>query len=252
MLPKEISSLQHPIVKTLVKLREKKEAREEEKQVLIVGKKLISEMAELGPLELLLLPIGSQAPSHWRVKTTLFASEAIFKKITGLVSPELMAATVALPEESTLKNMRWIVVFDRLNDPGNVGTLLRSALSLGWEGAFFTPDSADPFNEKALRAAKGATFRLPMRRASLDVLFELTQKNGIPLIAADLEGEPLDQLAPLPGALLVLGNEAHGIAPLIKQRSQKVTIPLSGQMESLNVASAGAILLYTLRAHGKR
>lgn len=249
MLPKEISSLQHPIVKNLVKLREDKRERLEKKQVFITGKKLIAEIAATTPLDALFLPKGMALPSNWRATAVYWVSETIFKKITGLMSPELIAATVPLPQEQSLEKMHWIVAFDGVSDPGNLGTLLRTALALGWEGAFLTPGCADPFNEKALRAAKGATFHLPLRSGSEEELLSLAKNK--PTWVADLEGKPINNLSPSTSGLLILGNEAHGVSQNLKTHCQKITIPMQTTMESLNVASAGAILLYTLRPHGK-
>ena len=246
MVPKEISSLQHPIVKRLVKLREDKGARHQEGLALISGKKLVEEIAAEQPLEMLFLPQGMEVPPGWQVNQVYWVAEGLFKKITGLMHPELIAAAVKLPKEHLLEDKQWIVALDGVSDPGNLGTLLRTALALGWEGAFLISGCSDPFNEKAVRAAKGASFRLPLRYGSAEQLLQLAQKNSLATWVADLAGTAVDRIERSKNGLLILGSEAHGVSSILKEHGTRVTIPLTGKMESLNVAGAGAILMYIL------
>lgn len=229
---RSIVSLQHPLVKHLVKLRQNKDYRQEQGQVLIVGDKLIAEQA---PVQLLLTTAQSPAIQADEV---ISITPEILKKITGLQQPESMAAVVPLPPPADLRGKTWILVLDQINDPGNLGTLLRTALALGWEGVFITENSVDPYNEKALRAAKGATFFLPIAYGSWEDLKHWH------LYAADMDGTPFEQAHIQTPLALVLGNEAHGISRPIQH---KLSIPMNGQSESLNVAIAGGILLHALR-----
>ncbi len=241
MLPKEISSLQHPIVKHALKVRTDKAYRTAESEVLIAGFKLVREVA---PLKALFVLPGTPLVPADQVYTV---TEDILKKITGLMHPEPIAALTAMPEESSLTGARFLLALDQVSDPGNVGTLLRTALALGWEGAFLTEGSADPFNDKALRAAKGATFRLPFRTGTAQELLALARSNKMRLLLADVGGSPLS--ASKENTLLVLGSEAKGASQALKDQCEAITIPMSGKMESLNVACAGAILMYAVN-HG--
>ncbi|NGX39131.1 MAG: 23S rRNA (guanosine-2'-O-)-methyltransferase RlmB [Chlamydiae bacterium] len=241
MLPKKILSLQHPIVKNFVKLRENRKWRHEMGRVVISGWKQITEAKKV---DILLTEKGKPLPEV-EANQIYFVTDAILKKVTGLLAPEPYAATIEIPAQSTLAQKRWILCLDGVSDPGNLGTLLRSALALGWEGAFLL-DSCDPYNEKALRAAKGATFRLPLRMGTLLSLFDLIETEDlIPRIAAPT-GEPLQNLPKQENCLLILGNEASGVRPELKETFPSLSIPIIG-IESLNVAAAGAILLYTLK-----
>ncbi len=244
----ELNSLQHPLVKKLVLLRENKATRVAENLVLISGTKLIEELALEMPLEALLLPKEKEPPKNWKIKTLYWVTESIFKKITGLPHPEPIAALLPLPSQKELTHKQWIVALDGVSDPGNLGTLLRTALGLGWEGAFLLPGCSDPFNERAIRAAKGATFKLDLCEGSHESLLELAKVKKLPLWAADLHGRPLSEVKTPKGSILVLGSEAAGINKNLKSHCQMLTIPLSGRMESLNVASAGAIALYKLKS----
>jgi RNA methyltransferase, TrmH family len=120
----------------------------------------------------------------YKADETYLGTPAVLKKIIGLETDDLVAAEVALPESSSLAGAKKIIVLERLSDPGNVGTILRTALALGWDGAFITPGTADPFNDKALRAARGAPLFLPLRFGTIEEL-------KMPLYIADVHGKNL-------------------------------------------------------------
>ena len=271
MAVKEITSLQHPIVKHLVKLRTSSAYRKEQRSVLVVGNKGVRELAEMGLVKTLFssdsIPYGPaqgrDAPPFGPALRDPFdqaqgrhckVTPEIMKKISGVVSPESLAAECILPEGVDLSQKQLVLVLDGVSDPGNLGTLLRTALSFGWDGAFILPSSCDPYNEKALRAAKGATFRLPLQFGAVDDLKKMHYRH---VYIADAKAEaassfesPSTRLRTSLGTafqkpmLLVLGNEAHGVSPEIRAFGEPVAIPMKGDMESLNVAVAGGILLY--------
>ena len=247
MLTKKITSLQHPIVRHLNKLRTSKRYRSEKKTVLLSGKKVIFELGASHPIKKLLISPDFPTPKKLRAEETFLAAPSLFKKITGLVKPEQIVAEVALPKPSSLKKGQYLIALDDINDPGNLGTLLRTALALGWDGVFLTDKCADPFNDKALRAAKGATFHLPIRQGSREELLALIEERELTPVAADIKGTEPTTLSISSPYILILGNEARGIHPTLKKISTLVSIPMHGKMESLNVASAGAILMYTLK-----
>ncbi|NGX37704.1 MAG: putative TrmH family tRNA/rRNA methyltransferase [Chlamydiae bacterium] len=240
MLSKEISSPQHPIVKTFVKLRTSRKFRYEQKQVVIAG---IKQVSEAPSLDILLVRTGF---SHSLKANQIYSvSESLLKKVTGLESPEPMAAIVGMPDWASLNGKKWILGLDGIQDPGNLGTLLRTALALGWEGAFMTENCVDPFNEKALRAAKGATFRLPLRMDTEKklCLFAKDYQTWI----ADPHGKSLNEISSQKNGFLILGNEAQGVSETLKAQFNALSIPIA-DIESLNVAAAGAILMYNLKS----
>jgi RNA methyltransferase, TrmH family len=236
---KEITSLQNPFVKHCVSLRTDKEYRMEKGSLLISGEKMVLELKSL--CKHLIVQEGF-SPSFSSIPTT-FVSYSILKKITGVESPEGVAAEISAPDFCDLSNKNYILALDGISDPGNLGTLLRTAWALGWEGAFITKNSCDPFNEKALRAAKGATFRLPLMRGDLKTF--LSKRKGI-IYAADPKGKPLSSKGRNEPLLLILGNEAHGVAQGIKKECELLSIPMHQGADSLNVAIAGAILMHDL------
>jgi TrmH family RNA methyltransferase len=139
-----------------------------------------------------------------------------------------------------------LVVLDAVQDPGNFGTLARTAEALGAAGLIALPGTVDPWNPKSVRAAMGATFRLPVVPVDWEALSPWLSSRGFITLAAAAGGEPLPD--PRPGrAALVLGNEGAGISNETRARADRVVgIPIRGRAESLNVAAAGAILLYEL------
>jgi TrmH family RNA methyltransferase len=238
MVAKEILSVQHPLVKRTVALRQDRKVREQEGRVLIVGKNLISDLASHVSFERLFY-LEELPPFAAREK--LHVSLSVLKKITGLEEPDGWAAIVPLPSPRSLKHCSRILILDQIGDPGNLGTLWRSALGLGWDGVWITPGTVDPFNDKALRAAKGATFRFPYEWIKRE---EISKWKGS-LLVADLQGEPLRTVKVKSPLGLILSHESRGPHHWTKEYT-KVTIPMSSSMESLNVASAGSILLYQL------
>lgn len=142
-----------------------------------------------------------------------------------------------------------VVVLDGVQDPGNVGTLVRTAYALGAFAAVALPGTADPWSPKATRAAAGAILHLPVAAAGWEETREWLRRHRFEVWGADAEGEPLPRGAPRPPrAALVLGNEGAGLSDAVRSACDRiVSIPIAGEAESLNAAAAGAILLDRLR-----
>lgn len=248
---RELTSLQHPLVKHLVHLRQNRIYREEHQSVVVVGIKPVTEVSQKNHVKLLLAYDETFIPKGISADDIIIVNEEIMKKISGMEHPEGLLAEIAMPkmdiESVSLKDKKFIIVCDGVSDPGNLGNLLRTGLALGWEAAVMLGNSCDPFNDKALRAARGATFRLPIVQSTWKDLAKVIEKNGLQPIVADLDGTPLENVKFPKGVLLVLSNESHGVSDEAKQICKKVTIPMPGPMESLNVATAGAILMYAFR-----
>ncbi|MGA8164969.1 MAG: RNA methyltransferase [Waddliaceae bacterium] len=247
-MAKTIVSLHHPIVKHLVKLRTSSRYRHERRSVVILGSRMVNEVCPYRETRALLLAEGASVPPQIKPEEVYFVTEGILKKISGVQHPQGMLAEVAMPSPSQLDKCRYVVAFDRIGDPGNLGTLLRTALALEWEGAYILDSSCDPYNDKAIRAAKGATFYLPIRRGTWKELKQLVEENRLTPIAADIHGQKIQQMAMPKRVLLVLGSEAHGLSAEGEQLCRKVAIPTAGLMTSLNVAVAGGIFMYYIKS----
>ena len=139
------------------------------------------------------------------------------------------------------------VVLDRLQDPGNIGTILRTADAAGFDLAVFMKGTADPFSPKVVRSATGSLFRLPMVFVKdAEELAELVHSAGKRLIATAMDAEKAYYDCDLEkDAAIIIGNEGNGISPELMMRAdEKIMIPMAGNTESLNVAVAAGILMY--------
>lgn len=160
------------------------------------------------------------------------------------VAPIPRAGLDALPVEA--HDPAVVLVLDAVQDPGNFGTLARTAEALGAVGLVALPGTVDPWNPKSVRAAMGSTFRLPVVEAAWDDLAPWLARRGVRTLAAVVGAGPLGDGRPRRAAL-VLGNEGAGVGDETRARADAaVGIPLRGRAESLNVAAAGAILLHEL------
>ncbi|HEX8212822.1 MAG TPA: RNA methyltransferase [Longimicrobium sp.] len=138
-----------------------------------------------------------------------------------------------------------LLVLDAVQDPGNFGTLVRTAEALGAAGVVALPGTVDPWNPKSVRAAMGSSFRLPVVEADWAVLEPWLRGHGVVTVASAVGAPPPDSLPRR--AALVLGNEGAGVsADTLRRADVTLGIPLRGRAESLNVAAAGAILLHEL------
>lgn len=241
---KTISSLQHPLVKELTQLHKSRKERECAGKLIVEGNNLLNELlAEHPPLQLL---VREGEPLPKTSAETIIVTEAVMRKISACEAPPGLLAVYRIPsvDAATLlkKSPRRLLILDRISDPGNLGTLLRSAAAFGWEGIYLTPGSVDPFGPKAIRAAKGATFRLPLFQGELPP----SSLDDYTLLQADLNGDAPESIARQDKLALILGNEAHGPSSVFSS-AKKITLPMAPDTESLNVGVAGSLLMYLLK-----
>jgi TrmH family RNA methyltransferase len=141
-----------------------------------------------------------------------------------------------------------LLVLDAIQDPGNVGTLLRTAAAFDVTATLAMPGTVDLWNGKVVRSAMGALFHRPALFCTWEALDEFLRANDIPLWGAEQSGDSLADLSPPRALALVVGNEGSGLGDAALERSaRRVAIPISPMVESLNVAVAAGILLYHLR-----
>jgi TrmH family RNA methyltransferase len=177
----------------------------------------------------------------------LIVAEDAFLSAALTEHPQGIAALVETPEfnlQAMLGATPLVVIAAGLQDPGNLGTLIRSAEAFGATGMILLPGTVSPWNAKALRASSGSAFRLPAVSLTAENAFAALHAHGVRTFAAVArDGESEADLRG-PSALL-LGNEGSGLpASWIAQADARVTIPLPGAVESLNAAIAGSVLLY--------
>ncbi len=174
----------------------------------------------------------------------IFASAVVTESpqgIAALVTPKSFSLDDALHGDPPL-----VVIAAGLQDPGNLGTLIRSAEALGATGVIALPGTVSQWNAKAMRASSGSVFRLPFAAATEDDVFLRLRSLGIRTLAAVAEQAVLASESELSGPVaLMIGNEGRGLSPeLLAQADGRITIPCPGPVESLNAAIAASILLY--------
>ena len=177
----------------------------------------------------------------------LIVAEEVFLSAAMTEHPQGIAALVEAPEftvEAMFRGIPLVVIAAGLQDPGNLGTLVRSAEAFGATGMIFLPGTVSLWNAKTLRASSGSAFRLPVVALAADEAFAVLRAQGVRVFAALARDGDSDADLRGPSALLV-GNEGAGLPEAwIAQADARVTIPLPGAVESLNAAIAGSVLLY--------
>jgi TrmH family RNA methyltransferase len=142
-----------------------------------------------------------------------------------------------------------LLVLDAVQDPGNVGTILRTAAALGAAATVALPGTVDLWNAKVVRSGMGAHFHHPCFTATWEDVEAIRRESQLVIWAADVTGRPLDELPPPARLALVVGNEGSGLSSLPRSRADRlVALPIAGTVESLNVAVAAGIFLYELRS----
>lgn len=180
------------------------------------------------------------------------------RELSALADTETPQGILALlePPRWTLQDLHLapghpVLVLDGVQDPGNVGTLLRTAFALGAPGAVLLPGSADLAHPKVMRAGMGATYRLPTAAAPVEAFAAWVATHEVTVWAAAGEGAPIERLTPPERLAVVVGNEGAGVGKAVAELArQRVAIPLARGAESLNVAVAAGILLYEVRHAG--
>ena len=230
-----ISSRQNPTVKRLLTYRDKP-SRE---AFLIEGFHLVEMAYMAGYLDEV---YGTVKPKIGNVPYTEI-SPSVLEKLCISKTPEGVVGVAHLPEVSKLGERA--LLLDRVQDPGNVGTLLRSALSFGYHDVILLNGCASPLKAKTVASSQGAIFKLNLIQVSEEEALSLLKQNDLPLVATALEGAtPLSEFKLPARHVLALGNEGQGLsARLLDASAHKVKIEMEG-IDSLNVAIAGSILMY--------
>jgi RNA methyltransferase, TrmH family len=171
----------------------------------------------------------------------------LFDRLSDVQTPQGILAVFPMPElrPDPDNPAPLVLVVDRLRDPGNLGTLLRAAAGAGVSAVYLTPETVDPWNPKVVRAGMGAHFRLPLLPLDDAAKTELGSRLPLRAVASAAATRPYDTLDWTAPAALVIGGEAEGVgAELTAWGNEAVGIPLAYDVESLNAAVAGAVILF--------
>lgn len=245
-----ITSRQNPLIARLRKLGTDKKTRRAEGAFLCEGTKLVEEALKWGAqVETLVVAEGTLLPGQLPEGVRLVEVPAdVLKSASTVDTPQGMLAVCRTPDltpPETLTPGRYLVL-DGVQDPGNVGTVWRTADAFGAEGLILLPGCAEPFAPKTVRATMGACFRLPVWELTLEELTGLLDRAGLPLYATALREDTADlRQADLERAAVVIGSEGRGVSSQVLAACQAtLKIPMRERCESLNAAVAASIVLW--------
>ncbi|XP_049932897.1 uncharacterized protein LOC126409933 [Nymphaea colorata] len=265
-----ISSTTNSFVKHCLKLRQSSKYRYSSASAIVIRLTPIREIfmfhgiknKERDILDCLLLLDDAGIPTEFveAFDRLVNLSAGVMRKIAGVQSMESTkaAAFLRIPTsfcdihnneggsafQMLFPTLNRLVVLDGIQDPGNLGTLLRTAMAFGWDGVFLLPGCCDPFNDKAIRASRGSCFQIPIVSGDWVHLESLkTSVSLSPEFKFIWEDKPL---------ALVVGSEGHGLSEESKTVCELISIPMAGGYESLNVSVAGGIFLFMLQARKHR
>lgn len=249
----KIESLQNATVKALVRLKNKKD-RDLSGEFLVEGLHMLQEAAQAGCLKqvymLDTLPEFTQAP-------VTFCSQAVLNKLSSQKSDAKYIGLCTKPElHPDLKPVEGkpfhILLLDRIQDPGNMGTLIRSACAFGFDGVFCSGDCADLYNPKTIQSTQGALFQIPVMTDDLETVISRLQAQQVTVYGAALhqDSTALRNLSIASSSAVVIGNEGQGIRPEILNCCDRLVHIEMETFESLNAAIAGSIFMYELMCAG--
>ena len=245
-----ITSRKNPLISHIRKLGADRAYRRESGELLGDGVKLLEEaVRRKAPLTAVVTTPGISPPPVEGARG-IEVPEDVMASISPARTPQGALFLARIPDTDPperLEGDRWLIL-DGLQDPGNVGTIWRTADALGADGLILVDSCADPFSPKTVRATMGACFRLPLYEAEASALPGLLERSGLTLWAAALREDAVNiKTARLSRCAVVIGSEGQGVSPELLRLSEKtVKIPMRERCESLNAAAAAAIVLWEM------
>ena len=234
-----ITSTNNNTIKTLIKLKQKK-YRNQFGYYLIEGEHLVNEALKANQVECIITtkPLKSNLE-------VIEVSEEVMAKLAFTKSPSNIMAKCKIDSNNELMMKKRYLILDDLQDPGNIGTLIRSALAFGIDQVILSKNCVDLYNDKLLRAMQGANFHISCIYGDLTEIIEKLQANGVVVVGSALEnGQDINLIEKTEKMAFIVGNEGNGMNQNILDKCDYIGyIPIQ-TIESLNVAIAGSILMY--------
>ena len=240
-----ITSKANSVVKNAKKLHQKKYRKS---AYLIEGWHLFEEAVQAGVTIEKVFALESYRDQLAAFPQTVWVSEEILRDLADTQTPQGIVAVIQKEEVGLpdLHQGKYLFLED-VQDPGNVGTMIRTADAAGFTGVIVSDKSADIYSLKTLRSMQGSHFHLPIYRMPLVSFVEEAKKSDLPILATTLSRDSKDyrELSSLENFVLVMGNEGQGISSVMAESAdQLVHIGMKGRAESLNVAVAAGILMF--------
>lgn len=252
-----ITSKDNETIKHIKKLKEKK-YREEYKEFIVEGIKMIEEaIQENAKIKSIIIcddcktqgSIPNELMYDIAKLNCIYVAEKIFSTITDVINPQGIMAIIEKPENKENEidyNESNFLILDNIQDPGNIGTILRTADSLNFKQIIVSKGTADIYNPKVVRSTMGAIFRIKVVEVeNLVKIIKEMKNNEIKVYATDLATDKSIYDVDYEKSAVVIGNEANGVSKeVLNESSERIKIPMIGKTESLNAAVATGVMLY--------
>lgn len=256
-----IESRENSLVKRLVRLSNDRKFRKEMQEMVCEGEKMLGEALSSG-IEIHDILVADEAELDTellrqaeRQGAKLYTCPAsLLSKVSNVKTPQGVVFSCERPvaELRVLQDAKRLMVLEGLQDPGNLGTIIRTADAFALDGIILCEGCVDPTSPKVVRATMGAAFRLPIAAATLEQTVAFLDKQNLPLYAAALSESsvPLTRVD-LTRAAVMIGNEGRGITKKAAALcTQQIIIPMDGRAESLNASVAASIIMYEMSRKG--
>lgn len=243
-----LTSLKNPKVMAWRSLKERK-GRKETDCFLVEGRKMVEEaLASAFSVETLLFSESHAADFSLPEDIPAYLlPDHVFAALCDTKTPQGIAAVVRMRTTSVTGSC--LLALDDVQDPGNVGTILRTADAAGFDGVLLSDKCADIFSPKVLRATMGSIFRMPVEITDqLPLALHQLREDGWSILSSQLDGTPFFRREPVGDRFcLIIGNEGNGVSPAVQaEATHKLRLPMRGGAESLNAAIAAGIMMYDL------
>lgn len=234
-----ITSTTNNTIKSLMKLKQKK-YRDESGYYLIEGEHLVNEALKAKQVECLISTNSIDSDVE-----VIEVSEGVMAKLAFTKSPQPIMAKCKIHNYSQVKQGNRYLLLDNLQDPGNIGTLIRTALAFSIDQVILSNNCVDLYNDKLLRSMQGANFHISCIYGDLKEIITHLQANGVKVIGSALEnGQDIATIDRYDKMAFVLGNEGNGMSREVLDKCDQVGYIPIDTIESLNVAVAGSIMMY--------
>ena len=240
-----ITSKENENIKEIKRLKDKKYRKE---KYIIEGLKMLKEAIEENvEIELIVIREGTQIEIDISKYNSIIVSESVFKEITDVVTPQGVIAVVKKNNNNSINyDEELIIVLDEIQDPGNLGTIIRTVDSANLKQIIVSKNTVDAYGPKVIRSTMGAIFRVNIIEVDnlLNTMEEL-DKNGFETLCTSLdESESLYKID-FKKKAIIIGNEANGVSTEVQKKAdKKIKIPMLGKTESLNASVATGVIIY--------
>lgn len=249
-----LTSVNNERVKYFLSLTDKK-TRNKEQKFLIEGYHLVEEASKTPFLEGI-ITTDEKNFSKFNKVTKYLVTMPIIEKLSSTKNPQNILGIVRMQDHSKdvlLKLIKQqnvkLLLLDEINDPGNLGTIIRTTAALGYDGVVMSNNTVDLYNDKVLRSTQGVLFKIPLIKMDLKETVKILKENNIKCFGTSLDKAVfLDDVKKVNRFAICMGNEARGMSKeILDLMDQNIKIPMNADVESLNVSIASAIIMYKLK-----